>query len=170
MRTGLGAGIPLATAAVLGAFLPLTSRFFQEERIVRASPGEAARELLVQIPLATAISEEVIFRSSLEAILSRRRSPVLAAAISAAVFGAWHILPALDRAMWNPAVSGFHHGSKARQAMVPLGVCAFTTIAGLLLSGVRSRSRSIIAPILVHYAANAGSFLGGWLAARRSRI
>jgi membrane protease YdiL (CAAX protease family) len=168
VRAGLAAGIPIGAVAALGAFSPRTARFFRDERIVRTDAGEAAYELLIRIPLATAAAEELSFRGALEAILSRRRSPVSAALISSGLFGAWHILPALDRSLENPGVQRVHSGSVAKQATIVVSVCGVTAVSGLALSWLRARSGSIATPILVHYAANAGGFLGGWLAARRA--
>ena len=102
VRAGLLAGIPIGSMVALGAFLPATKRFYREERIVRASAVDAAHELLLQIPLATVAAEELMFRGALDALLSQRRSPASAALVSAALFGAWHVLPALDRTSQTP--------------------------------------------------------------------
>jgi uncharacterized protein len=168
IRAGLAAGLPIGAVAAVAAFAPWTARFFRDDRIVGASALEAAHELLIRIPLATAAAEELMFRGALEAILSRRRSRVSVALISSGLFGAWHILPAFNRSLANPGVRGVHGGGKARQAMVVVSVCAVTAFGGLALSWLRVRSGSVIAPILVHYAANAGGFFGGWLASRGS--
>jgi CAAX protease family protein len=168
IRVGLAAGIPIGAIAAVGAFVPGTARFFRDERIVGAGTLEAAHQLLIRIPLATAAAEELMFRGALDAILSRRRSRAGAALISAGLFGTWHILPALDRSLTNPGLQRVHSGGKAKQAMIIVSVCAVTAVSGLALSGLRVRSGSIIAPILVHFAANSGAFFGGWLAARRS--
>jgi CAAX protease family protein len=170
VRAGLAAGIPVGTIAAVGAFVPWTQRFFRDDRIVRAGALQAAHELLIRIPLATAASEELMFRGALEAILARRRSPVTSALISSGLFGAWHILPALDRSLANPGASRVHSGSKERQAIIVVAVCAVTAVSGLALSWLRGSSGSIVAPIIVHYATNSGGFLGGWLAARRSDV
>lgn len=166
LRTGLAAGIPIGVVAALGAFVPWTAPFFRDERIVRADMLEAAHELLVRLPLATVVAEELIFRGALEAVFSQRRSAAGAALISAGMFGAWHVLPALDRIHSNPGISGVHGGSKAKQAMVVVSICATTSATGLALSWLRKRSASLIAPIVVHFAANAGGYFGGWLAGR----
>jgi membrane protease YdiL (CAAX protease family) len=164
---GLAVGLPIGAAVALGAFLPWTARFIREERIVSAGTKDAVHELLLRIPLATVASEELMFRGALDAIFSQHRSPKSAALLSAALFGAWHIFPALDRTLANPGVSRHHSGSKAKQTLVILGVCGATALGGLALSRLRNRSGSVIAPMLVHLAANAGGFLGGWLATRR---
>jgi membrane protease YdiL (CAAX protease family) len=168
IRAGLALGVPISTAMVIGAFLPWTARFFREDRIVQADAPGAAYELFVRIPLATAVTEEVIFRSALDSILSSRRPPPIAGLLSAAGFGAWHILPALDRTLSNPGIKQVHHGSITREALIVAGACALTAITGVGLSWLQRRSGSVVAPILVHYSINAGGFLGGWLASRRA--
>ena len=95
VRAGLAAGIPIAAVSALGGYIPMTARFFRDERTVHVGALGAAHEVLVRIPLATAAAEELMFRGALEGILSQRRSRAEAAVISAVLFGAWHILPAL---------------------------------------------------------------------------
>jgi uncharacterized protein len=169
VSAGLVAGIPIGSIVALGAFLPATEKFFREERIVRASGVDVAYELLVHIPLATVLAEELMFRGAIEAAFWQRRSQGDATLISGALFGAWHILPALDRTLSNPGVRETHGTGIARQAVIVVIVCAATSVAGFALSWLRRRSGSLLAPLIVHFAANAGGFLGGWLASRRSR-
>ncbi len=168
MLYGLLVGVPITGAMALGAYLPMTRRFFQDERIIGADTGNALYELFVRIPVVTAGGEELVFRSALEGILSRRRSPARVALISAALFGAWHILPTLDRVHSNPGVADAHQGSALRQGVIVAGVCTATAGASLFLSWLRRRTGSVAAPIAVHYAVNAGGFAGGWLATRQS--
>ena len=110
-----------------------------------------------------------MFRSALEGILARSRSPLQAALISAPLFGAWHVLPALDRLHSNPGLSSVHRGGIKRRAAVVAGTVVFTAAASLGLSWLRRRSGSVVAPILVHYGINAGGFAGGWIASRGAR-
>lgn len=168
-RAGLAAAVPVALLVGLGAFFPPTRRFFRDARVTQATPAAAAYELFVRIPLATAASEEVMFRSALEGILTRNRSPLQAALISAPLFGVWHVLPALDRLHSNPGLSSVHRGGFKRRAAVVACTVGFTAAASLGLSWLRRRSGSVVAPILVHYGINAGGFAGGWMASRRAR-
>jgi membrane protease YdiL (CAAX protease family) len=151
---------------VSGALMPATRRFFRDERIVSAHPREAIYELAVRMPLATALGEELMFRSGFEALLSRRRSAKAAALISAAAFGLWHVLPTLDRVHSNPGVAETHGGSPAKQALVVAAVLGATTISSLGLSWLQRRTGSVVAPIVVHYAINASGFAAGWIADR----
>jgi len=165
-RAGLAAGVPIALLVGLGAFLPPTRRFFRDARVTRATPAKTAYELFVRIPFATAASEELMFRSALEGILARNRSPMRAALIGAPLFGAWHVLPALDRLHSNPGLSSVHKGGIVRRAVVVAGSVGVTAAASLVLSWLRRRTGSVVAPILVHYSINAAGLAGGWIASR----
>lgn len=169
VRAGLAVAVPIALLLGLGAFLPPTRRFFRDSRVTQATPAQAAYELFVRIPFATAASEEIMFRSALEGIFARNRSPLLAAVIAAPLFGLWHVLPALDRLHSNPGLSSVHRGGIKRRAAVVAGTVGFTAAASLGLSLLRRRSGSVVAPILVHYGINAGGFAGGWMASRGER-
>ena len=165
-RAGLAAAAPIALLVGLGAFLPPTRRFFRDARLTESTPANAAYELFVRIPFATAASEELMFRSALEGVLARNRSPLQAALIAAPLFGVWHVLPALDRLHSNPGLSSLHRGGMKRRTIVVAGTVGVTAVASLGLSWLRRRTGSVVAPILVHYAINAGGFAGGWIASR----
>jgi hypothetical protein len=166
-----GALIGTAAAAVLGAvtaaglLIPAARRFYLDDRIVRAGVGQVVREVFVRIPLATALPEELVFRGALFGLIGRRRPPLTAAFANAALFGLWHILPAIDRIESNP---GTRHtrGDHLRVAAVVSVHVVVTTATGLGFSWLRFRSRSVLAPTLAHIAPNAAGFLGGWAVAR----
>jgi tRNA pseudouridine32 synthase/23S rRNA pseudouridine746 synthase len=168
-RVGLAAAVPITLLVGLGALFPPTRRFFRDDRVTQATPAQAAYELFVRIPIATAASEEVMFRSALEGILARNRSPLRAALISAPLFGIWHVLPALDRLHSNPGLSLVHRGGIKRRAAVVACTIGITATASLGFSWLRRRTGSVVAPILVHYGINAGGFAGGWIASRGER-
>jgi membrane protease YdiL (CAAX protease family) len=165
-KLGIAVGLPLGAISAAGAFLPQTRRFFQGDVIVDAGAGEALYHALLRIPHGTAVSEELMFRTALEATLARHRSRRAAALIGAALFGLWHILPAIDRLHSNPGFADVHRGNVLRRAGVVASTVATTAIGGLGFSYLRERSGSILAPILVHAAVNAGAFSGGWVAHR----
>jgi membrane protease YdiL (CAAX protease family) len=165
----LAAAVPITLPVGLGALFPPTRRFFRDDRVTQATPAQAAYELFVRIPIATAASEEVMFRSALEGILARNRSPLRAALISAPLFGIWHVLPALDRLHSNPGLSLVHRGGIKRRAAVVACTIGITATASLGFSWLRRRTGSVVAPILVHYGINAGGFAGGWIASRGER-
>jgi membrane protease YdiL (CAAX protease family) len=70
-------------------------------------------------------------------------------AVAALVFGVWHVRPTLGGLAANDLVDG----TWAR-ALAVLAVCVFTAAAGVLLSWLRLRSGSLLAPALLHLATN----------------
>jgi len=166
LRAGAIVGVPLGTLLALGALIPSTRHFFHDPRIVDAETGEAAYQFLARMPLATAAGEELIFRGALEGVLAVSRPRWQVRTWSAALFGLWHVLPALDRMHSNPGLVYVHEGSARRRAGVVGMTVAVTAGAGLFLSWLRDRTRSVLAPIVVHYAVNAAGYAGGWWTAR----
>jgi membrane protease YdiL (CAAX protease family) len=159
-------GVPIFTTLVACAFLPATRKFFSDERVTRTAASAALYDLYIRMPLATAIGEELTFRSALEAILRRRRSSATAWLVSSLIFGVWHILPTIDRLHTNPGARGMHKGSGVGRFGVVTAVSCATAAAGLVLSSLQRRTGSVFAPIIVHWAINGGAFAGAWLAAR----
>ncbi|MGD9891193.1 MAG: lysostaphin resistance A-like protein [Dehalococcoidia bacterium] len=168
-RAGITVASTLATITAAGLLAPGAGGFYQDERIVRASTRQMVYQVFVRIPFATALPEEVIFRGSLLGLLTRRRSPVAAAALSSLLFGLWHILPTFDRIPTNPGTR-HAHGDPRRTALVLAGHVTSTTLMGLGLSWLRLRSKSTVAPILAHATPNAVGFLGGWAIAHAPQI
>lgn len=166
---GVAAASALATITAAGLLAPGAGRFYQDERIVGATAPQMLYQILVRIPLATALPEELIFRGSLLGLLAQRRSPSAAAGIASALFGLWHILPTIDRMHTNPGTR-HAHGDPRRTALVVAGHVASTTLMGLGLSWLRLRSGSIVAPALAHITPNAVGFLGGWAVAHRGEL
>jgi membrane protease YdiL (CAAX protease family) len=68
---------------------------------------------------------------------------------SAAVFGIWHIRPTLSALAANDLVGG-----PILRALALLLACLFTALAGVLFACLRLRSGSLLAPALLHLAAN----------------
>jgi membrane protease YdiL (CAAX protease family) len=167
--TGFAVAAALGTITAAGLLAPGARRFYQDEWIVSSSTTQALYHVFVRIPLATALPEELIFRGSLLGLLARRRSPVLAAAISSLLFGLWHVVPTFDRIQSNPATR-HAHGDLQKTVAVIAGHVMSTTLMGLGLSWLRFRSQSILAPILAHAAPNAVGFLGGWSIAHTPHI
>ena len=162
LRTGLKAAAPIAAAVAIGVALPLTRRFFVDEQIVGASTGEATFKLLVEIPLGTALAEELLFRGALLGIFERRHSRRVADAMSGLLFGLWHVLPTVQQLETNPAgdlIDGW--GGKA---LAVGGVVALTTAAGYAFAWLRDRSGSVAAPIVAHTALNGFAYIGGRIA------
>jgi membrane protease YdiL (CAAX protease family) len=123
-----------------------------------AGSGTTRKQALVKslavIPLATVIPEEFAFRGVLWGLLCRESGRRLATAVSSALFGVWHVLPALGGGAANQAVAGkLGYGPRGAVLRV-VGTVLFTGLAGVLLCELRIRSDSLLAPILLHWAVN----------------
>ncbi|GAA4581176.1 CPBP family intramembrane metalloprotease [Planotetraspora phitsanulokensis] len=170
-RTGglLAAGVAAVYAA--GVALPRTRPLLRDERALALSRGRLLEEVLVQVPVGTVLLEEIGFRGVLPALLARRTSARMALAGSAALFGLWHVLPSMDMARANPALSGLVSdapahtaGRRLATARVVAGTVVSTAAAGVLFHELRRRG-GLLAPSLFHLATN--SF--GYVAARVAR-
>ncbi len=100
----------------------------------------------------------VLFRGVLLAALMRRHSVRTSVAASALVFGVWHVVPALETST----------GSSLAVATAVAGTVAITTAAGVLFALLRLRSRSLIAPMLAHWATNGLAYATALIALRRT--
>ena len=77
---------------------------------------------------------------------------------SAALFGLWHVLPALGFADSNAAVAD----GTVELFIVPVTVVV-TAIAGAFFAWTKIRSSSLIAPTLVHASMNSSAVVAAWL-------
>ncbi len=146
---GLGVGAGAVVLIVVAAFAPGTEDFFSDDRVAEATVGDVIVDSVVRIPLATALFEELVFRGVLFAVLMRHLRPVLALLVASAIFGVWHVAPALGFADANTGspVSG--------DWAVVAGTVVLTAAAGAFLTWLRVRADSLVAPVLVHWAVNA---------------
>lgn len=149
--------------------VPALHRFFLDTRY-RLALRPAFGAAFLSVPLGTVVFEEVAFRGVLWALVEDRAGAAWATAVTALLFGLWHVLPALDLARTNNAVAG--SGRRTRLAVAVVGTVAFTAAAGVLFAELRRRSGSLLAPMLLHWATNAAGVLGSalvWAISRRSR-
>jgi uncharacterized protein len=160
LRLGLAAAAVATGGVVLGASLPATRRFFRDRRVIAIGRREAIYHLAVRIPLATALAEELTFRGALLGLARRRRSPAAAVAWTSLLFGASHALPTLQHYEGNPA-SGLVTDPRRGRRMALLATMLSTAGAGWVFAWLRLRSRSLLAPILVHAASNASAYVAG---------
>ncbi|MCT9928698.1 CPBP family intramembrane metalloprotease [Planotetraspora sp. A-T 1434] len=161
----LAAGVAAGYAA--GVALPRTRPLFHDERALALSRRRLLEEALVQVPAGTVLLEEVAFRGVLPALLGRSVPARTAVAASAALFGLWHVLPALDMARANPALGRLTSGETGdgvETARLVAGTVVSTGIAGLLFHELRRRG-GLLAPSVLHVATNSL----GYLAARAAR-
>jgi membrane protease YdiL (CAAX protease family) len=147
-RGGQGSAV-VAAGYTIGLTVPAVRPLLHDARVAGADGGEIAYQVLIRIPLGTVLWEETAFRAVLLAALLQVLPPRTAIGTSAAVFGFWHIRPTLSAAAANDLASGL----PGRTAAVLSG-CVLTAAAGVLFTGLRIRSGSLLAPILVHAATN----------------
>jgi len=163
MKSGLRLGgltiIPIAASVAVGLALPWTRDFFRDTTIVSASTAEAAYTLLLRIPFGTALAEELIFRGALLGLFLQRHRPWVAALMSSAVFGLWHVLPTLNSLETNPGAAATT-GSVLLQIAAVAFVVVSTGVAGAFFCALRLRSGSVLAPWLTHTAFNSLGYLG----------
>ena len=156
---GLSAGhSPLAGVAAAATVLAVigalamwrrTRPLLADQRMAGVDARGTAWRALVRIPLGTVVLEEVAFRGVLPTLVS----PLAAAAL----FGLWHILPTAKALDLN---------GLARSPVGIGGAVAATTVVGLVLWQLREATGGLLAPALVHAAANGGAVVAAYAVLR----
>ncbi|WP_051752220.1 CPBP family intramembrane glutamic endopeptidase [Streptosporangium amethystogenes] len=172
LRIGGALATAVAGAYAAGVAVPATRRFFRDERALSLSRARALEEALVQVPVGTVLLEEVGFRGVVHALVARSHGHGAATAVSSILFGLWHVLPAVDMAAANPALSrlasgedpGRGSGLPGRQlTRVVAGSVVATGLAGALFTELRRRG-GLAAPAMFHVATNSLGYLFARLA------
>jgi membrane protease YdiL (CAAX protease family) len=161
LRVGLVAALLIVAAIALAVAVPAT-RIYLADRAIGGGTGHVAYELLVRVPLGTALSEELIFRGAMLGLFLQRHPRRVAVAMSSLVFGFWHVLPTLETLHLN-AVGSLNQGGALRTGGAVLVSVLTTTAAGWGFAWLRFRSDSILAPILTHASVNASALFAGRL-------
>ncbi len=163
-----------------GVAWPRTRPLFLDERALSISRARVAEEVLLQVPIGTVLLEEVGFRGVVHGLVARAHGQVAATAVSSALFGLWHVLPALDMARANPAVAALATGdgerfnadtpdsAVRRAAGAVAGSVVATAAAGVLFCALRRRG-GLLAPAMLHTATNTLGHLAARVARRLSR-
>jgi membrane protease YdiL (CAAX protease family) len=155
-RTGFRWALALVGLTALGylgaALLPATRRVFVDRRALDTGRGTVAYQVLLRIPLGTALFEEVAFRGVLYGLVTDAYGAAWGTTVSSALFGLWHVPPSRDLPRLNPAAARLRH------LVVPAAVLG-TGLAGVVLCEVRRRSGGLLAPIALHWAVNAFAYL-----------
>ncbi|MEV0146654.1 MULTISPECIES: CPBP family intramembrane glutamic endopeptidase [unclassified Nonomuraea] len=163
----LAAGVAVVYTA--GVAVPRTRPLFQDERALSLTPARALEEALLQVPVGTVLLEEAGFRGALYGMLRRDHGTAVATAVSSALFGLWHVLPAIDMARANPALGALTAGERPGRldtARVVAGSVVSTGVAGVLFCELRRRA-GLLAPSMLHTATNSLGYLFARLAGRR---
>ena len=133
------AGTALGYAVAL--LVPFTRKLFHDPRY-QVSLGRALFTALIEVPLATVAVEEAAFRGALWPVAWA--TPVL--------FGLWHVLP------------GTRTNAAASSRWATFG---FTVAAGVVLAVLRHFSGGLLAPFVLHWAANGLGIVASALARER---
>ena len=147
LRVGLVAAAAVAGSIALLVAVPGLRHLFAERDA--ASPGDAVFQVLVRIPLGTALPEELIFRGALLGLFMQRHTRTAATAITSVLFGLWHVFPTIDRLAAGASGWPPHGDPWAGAAEIGAAVAA-TTVAGFAFAWLRFRSGSVVAPVLAH--------------------
>jgi membrane protease YdiL (CAAX protease family) len=158
LRSGLGAAAVVVVGTAAARALDRGGTAFSDARVVDASRVEAATHVLVRIPFATALAEELVFRGVILGLGLRARDRNAALAISALAFGLWHVGAALHPERQR-ATAGVVGHRLAPAPMVAVGDVVATSIAGVALGWLRIRSDSIAAPTIAHAALNGSAYV-----------
>jgi membrane protease YdiL (CAAX protease family) len=117
----------------------------------------------VRIPFGTVLLEELAFRGVLPAVFAKQMSTFRACVVASALFGLWHVFPSLNLAEVNPVFESLL-GTGLAGKVGGVAIAVFGTfLAGLWLCFLRYRSGSLLAPVIVHIASNAGGYLFAWI-------
>jgi membrane protease YdiL (CAAX protease family) len=164
VRSGAPPALVLGAGWVILAALPATRPVLGDRRVTGLTGRDLAYQALVRIPVGTVLWEEAAFRGVLQAALGRVLPRPAAVGVTSALFGVWHIRPTAEALRINQLAAG----RRARLGSVA-GAVAATAAAGLLLSGLRERSGSLAAPVLLHLTANSGAAVAAWAARPRQQ-
>ena len=159
-----GAGLRLGLAAagvvaVVSVGIGVAAALIDAEPTARTDLSGATLllRILVVIPVGTVLVEELIFRGVLAGLLHRLTGEGAALLVGAVLFGLWHVFPA-----WRDSAGS----ATAGRVGAAVGTFAFTLAGGLVFGWLRSRSDSLVAPMLGHWATNTLPLAALWVAAR----
>lgn len=165
-----GACVGIVTLVYLvGASMRRTRAAFHDDRISDLSGPRVMFQALVEVPFGTVLLEEVAFRGVLFSMLARRYGVGWAILWSALIFGLWHVLPSIGTHEQNAAL-GKVAGSGVRGNVIAVSLSVLTTaVAGVLFTGLRLLSGSLLAPMGLHWATNGMGYFFSWFIIRARR-
>lgn len=152
IRSGLwGAAIGLliaSLAALVLAFPPLPVPIAYPEFRNQGS-SQLLWRLLVELPFATALCEELAFRGVLQAMFCRSLLPLRAAIGTNAAFALWHM------AVNFHTVSGTNIGAMGLAPLAVLGAMVSVFVGGMIFSVLRLRTGNLVGSIVAHWLIDA---------------
>jgi membrane protease YdiL (CAAX protease family) len=157
LRWGLAVVGIIVAGLALAVVVPGLHGLLEDDRTDIALRSMLWRVLVV-IPVATVLVEELLFRGVLLGLLQRLLSAGRALVACSVVFGLWHLLP-----VWRGGGAGDLGGGSIGAVA---GTFVATFVAGLGFGWLRQRSGSLLAPVLAHIGTNSVTFTAAWLVAR----
>jgi membrane protease YdiL (CAAX protease family) len=161
-------GAVLGIAAVAPLFAIAGTRWgapkVADKRVAHLDRRGAAYQVLVRIPLGTALLEEVAFRGVLYGALLQQGT-VTAAAVSSAVFGLWHIGPTRNLVRAN------RPGADRKTTVIAVVLSVLgTSLAGLFFVWLRASTGNIAAPFALHASLNSLATLAAFRATQCNKL
>ena len=153
LLVGLGIGGVIVAAVFAGLAVPGVRDLFVDDRVTDLGAGGLAYQALVRIPLGTALGEELLFRGVGLGVGLRRWFLAGAVIGSSALFGLWHILPALDSHASNSVATG------VPAPLLVVATVGITGLAGVAFAGLRLWTGHVAAPAIAHAALNASAMV-----------
>lgn len=146
--------------------IPALRSYLLDQRAQGQPPRQVFFRSLIRFPLGTALFEEIAFRGVVYGTWKRGgQTETRAAFITAAAFGIWHVLPGRTALSGNPLQERFVSRPATALAVAAGGMLTF--LASLILTDLRKRTNSLLAPWIVHAGVNSIGYLGGITAWRR---
>ncbi|HZD67744.1 MAG TPA: CPBP family intramembrane glutamic endopeptidase [Actinomycetes bacterium] len=157
---GAAIGATLTLPLFAGAAAPAMAARLADRRVAGLRGRRLAYQVLVRIPVGTALVEEVTFRGVLLAAW-RPWGLLPAVGVSSLAFGLWHVAPTIELVRANrPAARG------RTVVLVTLAAVVTTTSGGLGLAWLRLGTGGLAAPVAMHASLNGLATLAGLLAHR----
>lgn len=158
---GVLMGAALVAPLLAAALHPRLAVRIADRRIRGMGPAQLAYNVLLRIPLGTALVEELAFRGVLFGAW-RYLGDWQAALASSVCFGLWHITPGFNMARVNRPGAPLAHSGRVVAITVVV-----TTAAGMAFVWLRLRSGGLALPVGLHASLNGLATLAAALAVKR---
>lgn len=158
---GLAVAAALAGGYVVATLIPAAAAALVNEQARSMSGRELGYETLWRIPLGTVLLEEIAFRGLLPGLLGAAPGVAWswsAVLVSSALFGFWHVIPALSMSQQYAAVSAIG----TRRWLTVLGTVVVTAIAGVGFSALAWLGHGLLTSVIAHWALNGLGLAAAW--------
>jgi membrane protease YdiL (CAAX protease family) len=142
------AAVALTAPLYVFASADTTAPLVADERVAGLDDSQVAFNMLVRIPLGTALAEELAFRGVLFGMF-RPSGLATATLVSSSAFGLWHIHPAMASIRAN-----FPETGEPMMALLVLSALGITGVAGAGFCWLREKTGGIAAPWALHATLN----------------